>query len=225
MSEVPMSPLLWMDGLPARAPRTAAHDGPCTILYVGQMVREKGIFELVEAIARLRADGRRVRLVMVGGGADLEACQARAEALGVRDAVEFAGSVHDPSALAARFAAADALALPSFAEGFPRVLWEAMAFSLPIVTTPVGQIATVLTGEDSALFCAPGSVDSLVGALTRVLDDAELAVRIGARGNALWLAEKERCRELGTHGDQVVRELVAQGFLVGAGAGAHTGGA
>jgi glycosyltransferase involved in cell wall biosynthesis len=148
------------------------------VLFLGRLEAAKGLFDLLEAFAGLRAALPDARLVCAGEGARDAAAHLAAE-LGIGDAVKFTGWV-GPSGKRALLENAAVFALPSYDEGLPMALLEAMAAGLPAVVSPVGGVAEVVAGEKSGLFAAPGDVATLQRQLTRLLADRGLGARIGA---------------------------------------------
>ena len=80
--------------------------------------------------------------------------------------------------------AADAFCLPSFAEGLPVVLMEAMAMEIPCVATHIAGIPELIRDGEDGLLVPPSDVDALVKALARLMDDGELRRRMGKSGRA-----------------------------------------
>jgi len=159
-------------------PRVVA-PGRFRVVFVGRLVREKGVFELVEAAAD--TDGRGVlETVFVGDGPAKDEAVARVAELGLSHSVRFVGQA-EGDALADTYRHADVLALPSYSEGFPTVVTEAMGFGLPVVCTAIRGILDYLEDGVNALFVEVGSSTSLREALLRLRDDPELAGRMGAR--------------------------------------------
>lgn len=153
-----------------------------TIGYIGRLSSEKNLPMLVEAAALLAPD-LPVRLLLVGKGDLHDELARRAAALGVE--MEFVGVLpHDR--LPALLARCDVFVLPSFNEGHPKVLIEAMACGLPCVGTDVPGIRDVLTHEVDGLLC-PLTPPALAQALRRVLTDSTLAQRLGAAARATAL--------------------------------------
>jgi glycosyltransferase involved in cell wall biosynthesis len=113
------------------------------LLYVGNLKRAKGCLDLVDAFVGLAADFPALLLVVVGQGAERGAMIERVASTGLSDRVRFMGT-QDHAAIAAWFAAADLLCLPSHNEGVPNVVLESMACGLPVVATRVGGIPEVL---------------------------------------------------------------------------------
>ncbi|MDQ0597430.1 glycosyltransferase involved in cell wall biosynthesis [Streptomyces canus] len=166
-------------------PGPPASTRPRTIVYVGRMERaasDKGIDVLLRAFAAL-ADMPDVRLKLVGGGNALPDHVALAKQLGITDHVEFTGVISDDSLVAAVQSAA-MLALPSLteAEGFGMVLAEAMACGTPVVGSDVGGIPHVITPGVTGLLVPPGDAEALAAACRRLLQDGDLADRMGTAG-------------------------------------------
>jgi glycosyltransferase involved in cell wall biosynthesis len=161
-----------------RSVSVAKRDDEILVLFLGNLCRRKGVWDLVASAARLPAT---VRVVMVGGEEDPGiAAQLRAELarLGLEHRVELAG----PAVGEEKFrwlARADIFVLPSYAEGVPISMLEALAAGLPAIVTPVGGIPSVLEDGAHALFVQPGDQDALVAAVTRLAEDAGLRARLG----------------------------------------------
>lgn len=156
-------------------PRRA--EGPRRILYIGRLEAEKNLATLVSAAAKLTAR-LPLQLGFIGAGSLEGALRQQAAALGV--AAEFLGVV-DHRRLPERLSDADAFVLPSFTEGHPKVLIEAMAAGLPCVASDCpGNRALVDDGETGLLFDARRD-DALASCLERVLGDPALAAALGQR--------------------------------------------
>lgn len=113
----------------------ATHD----LLYVGELRALKGIDTLLDAMARLAADGRRTTLLAIGAGPDEAALAARAARLGLADAVTFAGAAPIAEALGR----ARLMVVPSRKESLPYVVLEAAAARQPLLATRVGGIPEI----------------------------------------------------------------------------------
>jgi colanic acid/amylovoran biosynthesis glycosyltransferase len=163
-------------------------DDGLRVLYVGRLVPFKGQAVLLEAIASLRSAGVGARLTLIGEGPSRRDLERRAGELGLGDAVDFAGAVGQDE-IRAHYAAADAFCLPSFAEGVPVVLMEAMAMRLPVVTTRIMGISELVDDGDNGLLVRPGRADELVAALGRLARDPELRSRLGENGREKVVAE------------------------------------
>ena len=167
--------------LPPEVPREAQ-----TLLFLGRLETEKGVFVLVEALARLTLLYPQLRAVLAGEG-DLAGVHKAALDAGVAGRIELPGWV-DGDAKARLLARAGIFVLPSRFEGLPMALLEAQAAGLPVVATRVGGIPQVVTDDDNGRLAEPDDVASLVAALGPLLDDPTRASRMGARGRERVLA-------------------------------------
>jgi glycosyltransferase involved in cell wall biosynthesis len=156
------------------------------MLFLGNLMQRKGIFDLLQAVARLPAELPPWRLTVAGGG-EVERCQALAAELGIADRVRFAGWV-DQARARSLLAEADMLVLPSYDEGLPLVILEALGMGTPVVCTPVGAIPEVLEDLRTALFVRPGSPQDLSRKLQLLLEDAALRRTLSTNGLALFAA-------------------------------------
>jgi glycosyltransferase involved in cell wall biosynthesis len=154
------------DRAEARAALGVANDAEL-IVYVGRLVPEKGLRELLDAMDVLAATHPRATLALVGEGpmrATLEAAASGA----LRGRVRLAG-VQPPDVVASWMAASDLVTLPSYSEGHPNVLVEALACGRPVVATPVGGIPEVVDPSCS-LIVPPRDAAALAGALRASLE-------------------------------------------------------
>jgi glycosyltransferase involved in cell wall biosynthesis len=151
---------------------------PIRLVFVGWLEREKGIFELIDACRQLHPN-RKFTLDIVGDG------HASAEALvlvtrhGLNEVVQFRGWLRVPE-LTQTLTDCDVLVLPSWAEGLPNAVVEAMAARLAVVVTGVGAIPDVITDHRSGLVVTPQDSESLRVALAEVIDDDALRERLAA---------------------------------------------
>jgi glycosyltransferase involved in cell wall biosynthesis len=159
-----------------------------TILYVGRLVPEKGQAVLLEAVAQLRGEGREVRVKLAGEGELRPHLEELCRETGIEDRVTFLGAVSQ-ELIRDLYAEAAVFCLPSFAEGVPVVLMEAMAMGLPVVTTRIAGIPELVEDEAGGVVVAPGRADELAGRLAALLDDPEKRRELGARGREKVLAE------------------------------------
>lgn len=170
----------------ATLPRPPRRPGePARLLYVGRIAPEKGLDVLLEAFRRLRKDlvEAPVSLTIVGsdfyGSPYGEAFRERVNASDLGpSAVRWVGYVPYGRRLFELYDAHDVFALPSFTEGFPQVIFEAMARGLPVVSTSVGGVPRIVRHEENGLLVDPGDPDGLAGAVRRVLTDPALAARL-----------------------------------------------
>ena len=151
--------------------------GVPVVLFVGRMIPQKGIFDLLEAVAQL--DGNvPFHLLMVGYGPAVDDFQARAKDLKVDGRVTVAGFVNEAQ-LRSAYRSADVFVLPSWSEGFPTVLMEAMDAGLPIVTTRIRGAVDCLDEGVHACFVPSRDPKQLAEALGRVLSNPGLRAGMG----------------------------------------------
>jgi len=150
---------------------------PNMILFLGRLAADKGIYDLLEAVAAVRASVPDVRLVCAGDG-ERAAVARQAERLGIADAVKFTGWV-GPSGKRALLESAAVFALPSYGEALPMSLLEALGAGVPTVTTPVGAIPEVVADGVTGCLVAPGDQAGLKRALAKLLLDRAYATRLG----------------------------------------------
>lgn len=125
-------------------PADSTGTDPDVLLFLGRVERDKGVFVLLEALARARAAGAPWRLVCAGQG-DLEAADQAARGLDLGpDAVRFLGWI-DGETKRQWLERCTLLVLPSFIENMPVVLLEAFAYGKPVIATRVGGVADVVT--------------------------------------------------------------------------------
>lgn len=156
---------------------------PVEIITVSSLTERKGLHLLIDAAADLVAQGRSVRLTVVGGTTGplsesyLAALHRQVDRLGVD--VEFVGWQDD---VAPFLAAADIFAIASGNEGLPGVLIEAMASGLPCVTTRAGSAGELVESAEAGYAVDVGDRDALADALRGLTDDPQLRLDAGRRG-------------------------------------------
>lgn len=156
-------------------------DGVPVVGEIARLCDVKGQSELIAAVARLPE----VHAVLVGedlegGGAFRVRLEREADQLGVRDRVIFAG--YQPAdAVLPGF---DVFVLPSWIEGMPITVLEAMAHAKPVVATPVGGTAEVVVDGETGLLVPPRDPERLAEAIRRLVADRDLARRLGEAGRA-----------------------------------------
>ncbi|HYM79322.1 MAG TPA: glycosyltransferase family 4 protein [Candidatus Dormibacteraeota bacterium] len=154
---------------------------PRYFLFVGRLVREKGVFDLLSAYARLNDQLREeFGLVFVGDGSCRELLQQQAAAVSP-GVIKFAGFAQREQ-LAAYYALAEMLVLPTYTDTWGLVVNEAMASGLPVIVSSVAGCAADLVRPDwNGLLVPPGNVSALTSALTALAGQTGLRVVMGAR--------------------------------------------
>ncbi|MCX6570933.1 MAG: glycosyltransferase family 4 protein [Candidatus Aminicenantes bacterium] len=138
------------------------------VLFVGNLVFEKGVQHLLKAVELLQKGGRDVLLIVVGDGTYRPQLEGQTHDYGVQDSVQFVGW-KERKDVARLMAACDVLCLPSYREGLPLVVTEAFACGRPVVATNVGGTPEIV-GPERGFMVPPGDSVSLADALARALD-------------------------------------------------------
>lgn len=163
------------------------HDGPTRLLFVGRVVRQKGLSYLLDALAALKSQGMTDwRLRIVGDGPTRLRLEAQAAQCGIADWVEFPGWLPFEQ-IPEEMRSADVFVLPSIVEGMPLVLLQAMASGLPVVATSVsGSVDLVQPGENGLLVPAK-TATALQEALATLLASRPLRERMGEHSREIAL--------------------------------------
>lgn len=168
--------------------------GEPVVVLVARMLWDKGVGEFVAAARRLKAAGVRARFLLVGmpdSGNPASIEPGQLSSWHSEGAVEWLGHRDDVATLLAR---SHVVCLPSYREGLPKALLEALSAGRPIVTTNVPGCREVVEHEENGLLVPAREIDPLVEALRRLIHDKELRERMGARGRQK--AEREFSNEM-----------------------------
>lgn len=171
--------------LPTAALRREA--APPVVATLGRLGQRKGTYDILEAIPTVLTRHPAAQFHF-GGDGDVEAVRARL------DRVPWGGQVHllgwlDGEAKSGLLNRAAVFLLPSYNEGLPVALLEAMAHGVAVVTSPVGGIPEVVLDGRTGLLVTPGDVAAIADAVCRLLDDPQLRAQLGGNGRALIEAE------------------------------------
>jgi glycosyltransferase involved in cell wall biosynthesis len=150
-------------------------------IYTGRLVSYKGLPLLLKVWNEIRCKHSNLLLVIVGtGGLDIHNCEDElreyVKASGLQGHVLFTGAVQNVSEY---LQASDLFVFPTENDAFPSSIIEAMACGLPVVSTPVGAIKTIITDGKTGLLIQPGNAKQLFQALDVMLTDGTLASRLG----------------------------------------------
>ena len=141
------------------------------ILFLGRIAADKGLAELIQAAKQLHDKGYKFMLKVVGNGEFAPKLSQMVADMGLRDFVSLEGPVYDNEKKAEYYKNSDLFILPTYHEGFPRTLYEAMIFGLPIITTFVGGIPALMKDGENSKRIEPRSVDSIVDNLAYAMDN------------------------------------------------------
>jgi glycosyltransferase involved in cell wall biosynthesis len=166
-----------------RGPGSAGTD----IVFVGTLNARKGVDTLIDALGKAQNEvGRPITCKIVGNGDPIfvDGLSARIEQHGIGDKVQMVGRISSVPDIVAIYRSADILVVPSLAEGFPRVIYEAMSQGCLIVASDIGSISSVLTDGEHCLLVPPGDADALVRAIDRLRSDPALRMHLRENSEA-----------------------------------------
>lgn len=164
--------------LPARQREGRPSHEVLQVLAVGRLVPEKGLPIMLSAVQALKSRGVPVRLLVAGGGQLFDELFDVVQRQGLVDQVELMGPV-SPDLMPDLYRSADVFCLPSFAEGLPVVLMEAMASELPVVSTAISGIPELVDDGVTGVVVPAGRADLIADALHRLAADGDLRRRLG----------------------------------------------
>lgn len=163
------------DGRPMRSKYAREHEQ--IVLFVGRMVREKGVHVMLESATRILSERPGTQFLLVGTGYYLEDLKRQAWQLGIGENVHFLGYVGDAELLQL-YKIADAVCIPSLYEPFGIVALEGMAAQVPVVTSDVGGLKDFVENMVTGVTTYAGDSGSLAWGLLQVLRNPELAKRL-----------------------------------------------
>ena len=165
--------------------------GVFTFVFVGRVVRDKGINELVQAFARLNAQEPATRLILVGrfeDDLDPVLPQTR-QTIEQNDAIEAVGSQAD---VRPWLAASDALVFPSYREGFPNVVLEAGAMGLPSIVTDINGSREIVVEGENGVIVPPRDADALYAAMLRFIEAPAEVAQMAANAREMIASRFEK---------------------------------
>ncbi len=167
-----------------------SHQG-FTFVFVGRIVRDKGINELVKAFDRLHQEYNDVRLVLVGPRED-DLDPVLPETLERIDRGEGIEAVGKQSDVKSYYTNADALVFPSYREGFPNVVIEAGAMGLPSIVTDINGSREIIIDGQNGVIVPPQNEEALYQAMKRFVEDSELTLSLAANARPLIASRYEQ---------------------------------
>lgn len=140
-------------------------------LYLGRITKDKGLVELLHAVPELIKRGHNFSLKLVGDGEHYNQLKALADDLQVKEFVSFEGAVFNPENIKQYYTQSDIYIIPTYHEGFPRTIYEAIIFGTPIITTFVGGIPALMKDGYNCKEIKPKSISSIVDVLGFALNN------------------------------------------------------
>lgn len=153
-------------------------------LFVGWVIKEKGVEELILAFKKLKLKGYNIKLTITGDGNLLKSLKKYVYEHSLSNEIFFTGWLNK-SDLKKVFEKNDAFVLPSWEEGMPNSLIEALASGLSCITSNVGVVSNYLVNNHHALYVKPGDIDDIENAMERIIIDSELRKNLSKSGHLL----------------------------------------
>ena len=179
--------------------RTDFSSTPPLIVAVGRLIAKKGFADLIRACGLLAERGKPFRCEIIGEGPLENELRAQIQQLDLKNRVALSGAKPQRE-VRQRFAAASVFVLPSVVDSaggidnLPTVIMEAMATALPVISTDIGGIPEMVVENETGFLVPPGDTGALVRAIEKMIDDRQLAQRLGLggyeRAQALFSIEK-----------------------------------
>lgn len=167
-------------------PRQLSKPLGLSIGYCGRLREVKGVHVLLDAFAKAqqaRPDSE-LQLIIAGSGETEEALREQAEALGIGSRIQWLGLVEDTREF---FRTLDIYVQPSFAEGLPNSVMEAMVEQQPVIASDIGGNTDLVEHESSGLLFAVGDAEQLAVQIVRMIDEPELRQQVAAKGRELMV--------------------------------------
>jgi glycosyltransferase involved in cell wall biosynthesis len=152
------------------------------ILFLGRVAFDKGIEELLNAIKFLKEKNYKFHLTIVGNGEFMQRSYDLVDKLYIKEIVSFEGAVFDFKLIKDYYSQSDIYILPTYHEGFPRTLYEAMIFGTPIITTFVGGIPSVMKDGFNCKRIEPKSIESIVDGLEYAFSNYTEMIELARNG-------------------------------------------
>ncbi len=170
------------------SPRPVPDNKIPQLLCVGRLTRNKGQHILIEACTRLKETATPFHLTFVGDGEDRESLQRQVSLSGLENEITFSGALGQDD-VQATYKTADIFILPSFAEGVPVVLMEAMAMEIPVISTRITGIPELIDSGENGILVTPGDSDALFKKIKLLIEESLLRFRLGKQAREKVMAE------------------------------------
>lgn len=154
------------------------NDGKVHILYLGLITKAKGIYDLLDVVSEHKAEFENKITLHIGGNGETTTLQSIINERDLSQIVKFEGWVSGDKKVEL-LNNADVFILPSYTEGLPISILEAMSYRLPVISTPVGGIPEVVKEGENGVLITPGDKEALYNAIIKLATDKELRMKMG----------------------------------------------
>lgn len=153
--------------------------GYFTLLFLGLLGKNKGIYDLLECIRDHKVEFQGKLKLYIGGNGEIEHVKQLIKEYGIADIVIFEGWVSGDKKIEL-LNKSDAYILPSYKEGLPISILEAMSYGMPIISTPVGGIPEIVSNGENGYLVEPSNKEDIYKAIISLLNDSDLRNRMGS---------------------------------------------
>lgn len=153
--------------------------GYFTLLFLGLLGKNKGIYDLLECIRDHKVEFQGKLKLYIGGNGEIEHVKQLIKEYGIADITIFEGWVSGDKKIEL-LNKSDAYILPSYKEGLPISILEAMSYGMPIISTPVGGIPEIVSTGENGYLVEPGNKEDIYKAIISLLNDSDLRNRMGS---------------------------------------------
>lgn len=183
-------------------------EGQANLLFVGHITESKGVYDMLKAVKLLKDLRENFHLKIVGGGppAEMERLSYEIESNHLASVVSCVGQISDMEKLAELYAEADIFVYPSWSEGFPRVIYEAMFFGLPICCTVLPGMVNFMFNDRNCLEIERQQPEEIFECVVRLLREEGLRRELGSRAR-MEVANYFDAFEASSHSEQVFIEM------------------
>lgn len=156
----------------------------CNFTFMGELSERKGIHDLLNAFSQVKSENSRL---LIAGNGDIDSLKVLCDEIKILNKVEFLGWINNEQKLEL-LAKTDVVILPSYAEGLPMSVLEAMSVGLPVITTPVGAVEDAITHDVHGLLVEPGNIPQISQAITELSDNASKRKALGDEAKVKFLS-------------------------------------
>ena len=164
---------------PASIPEKDAGE-PIKLLFLGKINQRKGIYDLLYSFAAFKQNSSVITKLLIAGSGEVEPTKKLVEDLGLSQDIEFLGWI-TPKQRNELLAQTHSFILPSYNEGLPMALLEAMSWGLSIITTPVGGIGEVIKDRENGLLIEAGNLQELTDAISLLVSNSSLRIDLSQK--------------------------------------------
>lgn len=156
------------------------NSGKIKILFLGLIGERKGIFDLIKVFMRLLKDGNNIEL-NIGGNGNITELLSTVNGLGIKKHVNYLGWVSEEER-DRLFRNTDIFVLPSYGEGMPMSILEAMSYGVPVISTLVGGIPELIEDGETGILVKPGDLDMLYEKINDLIQNERYRKKLGENG-------------------------------------------